>query len=121
MEKTQDENGEPVLIAAFHDITDEKTAEEAKEKEQLQERITLVGALANAYPVIIQVNLTNEKLGFIYVQPGLMLDLGRQKSYSELYEDMAATIYPDHVSKFRLHFALKIFMALLGTRKTKFL
>lgn len=119
VEKTQDENGEPVLIAAFHDITDEKTAEEAKEKEQLQERITLVGALANAYPVIIQVNLTNEKLGFIYVQPGLMLDLGRQKSYSELYEDMAATIHPDHVSKFRLHFAPENLYGTLGHTKNE--
>ncbi|POP32787.1 hybrid sensor histidine kinase/response regulator, partial [Lactonifactor longoviformis] len=92
---------------------------EAKEKEQLQERITLVGALANAYPVIIQVNLTNEKLSFIYVQPGLMLDLGRQKVYSELYEDMAATVHPDYVTKFRLHFAPENLYATLGHRKNE--
>ena len=60
VERTLDENGNPVLISAFHDITDEKLAEEAAEREKLQERLTLVGAISNAYPVIISLNLTRE-------------------------------------------------------------
>ena len=67
MERTLDENGNPVLISAFHDITDEKLAEEAAEREKLQERLTLVGAISNAYPVIISLNLTRDSLNFIWL------------------------------------------------------
>lgn len=75
VEKTISENGEPVLIAAFHDITKEKLAEEAAEREKLQERITLVKAISNAYPVIISINLSKDTLNFIYMKEGLMIGL----------------------------------------------
>ena len=71
LEKTMDENGTPVLIVTFHDITAEKLEKEAAERDKLQERITLVGAISNAYPVIIRLNLTRDTLNFIYVRQGL--------------------------------------------------
>lgn len=104
LERTLDDNGNPVLVAAFHDITDEKLAKEAAERAKLQERITLVGAISNAYPVIISMNLTKDTLSFVYVKKGLMLGLGSQTSYSRLYEDVASTLHPDNLEEFKRKF-----------------
>ena len=104
LERTFDENGDPVFVTAFHDVTDEKLAEQEAEREILQERITLVGAISNAYPVIININLTKDTLNFIYVKQGLMIGLGEQKSYSRLFKDMAMTVHPENLSEFRRRF-----------------
>ena len=104
IEKTMDENGSPILIAAFHDITDEKLAKENAEREKLQERTTLVGAISNAYPVIISLNLTRDTVNFIYVKPGLMWELGHQNTYSELFDNVANAMHPDHLAVFKQRF-----------------
>ncbi|MCB6926805.1 response regulator [Enterocloster bolteae] len=119
VERTLDENGNPVLISAFHDITDEKLAEEAAEREKLQERLTLVGAISNAYPVIISLNLTRDSLNFIYVKPGLMLELGNQESYSQLYEYVAASIHPEHLEEFCRRFSAENLNKTLGQEKNE--
>lgn len=95
VEKTLDENGFPVFITAVHDITEGKLAEEAAERRKLQERLTLVGAISNAYPVIISLNLSDDTLKYIYIKKGLMLPLGGQRSYSELYTGMLSTVHED--------------------------
>lgn len=100
VEKTLDENGIQVLIATFHDITLEKLEEEALEREKLMERVTLVGAISNVYPVIISVNLSRDTLKFIYVKPGLMAGVGYQESYSEIYNEFLRMVYPDHQKEF---------------------
>ena len=117
VEKTLDENGIPVLIAAFHDITDEKLAEEEAEREKRQERLTLVGAISNAYPVIISMNLTKDTLNFVYVQPGLMTPLGTQTSYSQLFEDMLSTVHPEDQARFRRRFSPESLHSVLGREK----
>lgn len=119
VERTKDENGNPVLISAVHDITDEKLAEEAREREKLQERLTLVGAISNAYPVIISLNLTRDSLSFIYVKPGLMLKLGNQESYSQLYEDTASSIHPEHLEDFCRRFSAENLNKTLGQDKNE--
>ena len=81
-----------MLIYAFHDITKEKQAEEAEKQRTLQERLTLVSALSNAYPVIISLNLTQDQVQFVYVRPGLMIRLGEQETYSQLYAELEASI-----------------------------
>lgn len=101
IEKTLDENGEPVLIYAFHDITKEKQAEEAEKQRTLQERLTLVSALSNAYPVIISLNLTQDQVQFVYVRPGLMIQLGEQETYSQLYAELEASIDPKFREDYR--------------------
>lgn len=101
IEKTLDENGEPVLIYAFHDITKEKQAEEAEKQRTLQERLTLVSALSNAYPVIISLNLTQDQVQFVYVRPGLMIRLGEQETYSQLYTELEASIDPEFRQDYR--------------------
>lgn len=117
LERTFDENGEPVFVAAFHDVTEEKLAEQEAEREILQERITLVGAISNAYPVIISINLTEDTLNFIYVKPGLMIGLGQQKSYSRLFQDMALTVHPEHADEFRHRFGTEYLTETLGHEK----
>lgn len=107
LEKTMDENGTPVLIVTFHDITAEKLEKEAAERDKLQERITLVGAISNAYPVIIRLNLTRDTLNFIYVRQGLMTDLGSQKTYSQLYEDFSSGVHPDNRMEYASRFSLE--------------
>ncbi|WP_049730078.1 response regulator [Dorea sp. D27] len=117
VEKTLDEDGNPVLIAAFHDITVEKQKEVEAEREQLQERVTLVGAISNAYPVIVSVNLTRDLVSFIYVKPGLLLHLGEEKTYSELFSNMVSTVHPDNVKEYRHRFAPERIERILGQQK----
>ncbi|WP_455619496.1 response regulator [Eisenbergiella sp.] len=119
VEKMKDTNGNPVLIATFHDITEEKLAKEAAERAKLQERLTLVGAISNAYPVIISMNLTRDTLNFIYVKPGLMLELGKQKAYTELFEDMLPTVHPDAQDKFKSRFSPESLQNTLGQEKNE--
>lgn len=117
VEKTLDENGDAILIATFHDITKEKLAEEAAKKENLQERMLLVGAVANVYPVIISVNLTCDTLKFIYVKPGLMVNMGGQSSYSELYKEFLPSVHPDYRDEFQNRFAPGKLRSELGKEK----
>ncbi len=119
IEMTPDENGIDVFIAAFHDITREKLAEEDAEREKLQERLTLVGALSNAYPVIISMNLTQDTLNFIYIKSGLMLGLGDQKTYSKLFEDMTKTVHPENLEKFKEFFTPENLRGTLGREKNE--
>ena len=113
-EKTLDEDGNPVLIATFHDITAEKLAEEAAEREKLQERRMLVSAVSSVYPVIISLNLTRDTLKFIYAQPGLQVKLGGQESYSGLYEEFIPTVHPDSLQEFRRRFSPDYLVHTLG-------
>ena len=119
VERTLDENGSPVLISAIHDITDVKLAEEEAEREKLQERLTLVGAISNAYPVIVSLNLTKDTLNFIYVKEGLMLNLGCQESYSQLFEDAASSIHPEHQEEFGRRFSAENLNRTLGREKSE--
>ena len=114
VEKTLDQNGHPVFIIAFHDITEEKLAKEEAKRRDLQERLTLVGAISNAYPLIISLNLSHDTLKFVYIRPGLMLSIGGQQSYSELYADMAPSIHEDHREHFKQRFAPEYLLAALG-------
>lgn len=117
VEKTLDEEGQQVFIATFHDITGEKLAAEKREREKLQERITLVGALSNAYPLIVNMNLTKDTVNFIYIKPGLLIDLGEQKTYRELFADMVPMIHPEQLEEFQSCFALSSLCQVLGQQK----
>lgn len=122
VEKTRNENGDPILIATFHDITEEKLAEEAAEKEKQQERMMLVGAVSNIYPVIISINLSKDTLKFIYIKPGLMASLGQQESYTQLYREFAGIVHPDHLGEFEHRFEPDCLKAALnGGREEVFL
>lgn len=117
IEKTLDEEGSPILIAAFHDITKEKMEEEAAEREKLLERNTLVVAISNAYPVIIRLNLTKDLINFIYVKEELVDGLGTQTTYSEYFKDMEAVVHPDHLEEFRDRFSPEHLRNTLGPDK----
>ena len=114
IEKTRNEAGEAVLIATFHDITEEKLAEEMEKQEQRQELLTLVGAISNAYPVIIRLNLTQDTLNFVYVKPGLMVNLGEQETYSRLFEDFISVMHPDSSREFKSRFSLEALRERMG-------
>lgn len=117
IEKMLDENGMPVFIAAFHDITDKKLAEEAVKREQLQERLTLVGAVSNAYPVIISVNLSSDAIRFIYIEPDIVDGLGGQTTYSEVFEDFASAVALEFQQEFRHRFGPENLKDSLGVKK----
>lgn len=119
VEKTLDDSGTPVFITAIHDITGQKLAEEEREREKLQERHTLVGAISNAYPIIISINLTQDTVNFIYVKSGLMLGLGKQKTYGELFEEMKPTFHSDHEEEFVRRFAPQNLRRTLGEEKNE--
>lgn len=117
VEKTLDEDGEAVFIVTFRDITNEKLLAEAEKRQQLQEKTTLLGAISNAYPVIISVNLTRDQIAFNYVRSGLMVELGGQDSYSGLYRDFVKNAHPDSVEEFKNRFHLENIQNTLGTEK----
>lgn len=122
VERTLDENGNPVLISAFHDITDEKLAEEAAEREKLQERLTLVGSYIQCLPGDYQSESDQGfAVNFIYVKPGLMLELGNQESYSQLYEYVAASIHPEHLEEFCRRFSAENLNKTLDRKNEVFL
>ena len=103
LERTFDENGETVFVAAFHDVTEEKLAEQEAEREILQERITLVGAISNAYPVIISINLTRGYTEFYLRKTGPDDSPGAAEIH-RLFQDMALTVHPEHANGFRHRF-----------------
>lgn len=105
VEKTQDGDGNDILIATFHDVTAEKLAEQQAEREKLQERGMLVAAISNVFPVIISLNLTQDTWRSIYIKPGLQVDLGEEGSYSQLYERFIPDIHPDSSEIFKQRFA----------------
>lgn len=119
VERTLDEDGAPVLIMAVHDITKEKLAQEEAKRRDLQERLTLVGAVSNAYPVIISLNLSKDTLNFIYVKPGLLLPVGGQQSYSVLYSEMLPTIHPDSLQEFQRRFAPDYLLSTLANGRNE--
>ncbi|QNM04810.1 response regulator [Qiania dongpingensis] len=119
VEKTLDEDGRPILIMMFHDITAEKLAEEEEEREKLQERMMLVGAVSNVYPVIISLNLSQDTLKFIYTQPGLLVKMGEQETYSELYQDFIPTVHPDNLEEFKRRFEPGYLLRTLGRERNE--
>ena len=106
VENTLDENGNPILIATFHDVTEEKLAKDEAEREKLQERRLLVGAIANVYPVIVSLNLTRDTLNVIYSQPDMLFDIENISSCSQLYESIEAAIHPESAEAFKRRFSL---------------
>lgn len=119
LEKTMDENGRPIMVVAFHDITSEKIKEEAEKKENLQERRTLVSAISNAYPVIISVNMTRDLISFIYMKPNVMMDIGSEKTYTELYNNYRDGLHPESREEFERRFSLESLKEALGTNKNE--
>ena len=117
VEKTLNEDGTPILIVTFHDITSKKLAEEEAEREKLQERRMLVSAVSNVFPVIISLNLTSDELKFIYILPGLMADLGEQESFSRLYQEFLASVHPDFQDDFKKRLAPESLKKTLGIRR----
>jgi two-component system sensor histidine kinase/response regulator len=117
VEKTLGEDGTPILIATFHDITSEKLAKEEEEREKLQERRMLISAVSDVFPVIISLNLTQDLLNFIYTMPGLMTNIGKQVSYTELYQDFLKAVHPDFREEFRLRLSPESLSRTLGHEK----
>ena len=117
VEKTMDENGEPVLVATFHDVTKEKLAEEEEEKEQLLERRTLLSAISNAYPVIISINLSQDKIDILYFEHELKIDMGSPRSYTELYEAFSRILESDAKEEYEKRFSLGTLKETLGEQK----
>ena len=119
VEKTLDENGNDILIATFHDITAQKLEEEEAEREKQQERRMLVSAISKVYPIIISLNLSRDSLKFIYTQSGVMINLGHETSFRQLYEETQATIHPDDMEEFKRRFAPEALLQTLGEEKSE--
>lgn len=118
-ERTLDENGAPALIATFHDVTDEKLAEEEIKREKLLERRALLSAISNAYSVIISINLTKDEISFQYIEPGLMINLKEKQSYTKLFESIAPTVHTDSITEYRRRFSLQNLKESLGREKNE--
>ncbi len=119
VEKTLDEEGNDILIATFHDITAEKLAEEEAEREKLQERSLLVGAISNVFPMIISLNLSRDTLKFIYVRQGVLADLGGENSFSQLYEKTLTMLHPDSLEEYKRRFEPEAVRHTLGKDKNE--
>ncbi|MCO7121138.1 response regulator [Ihubacter massiliensis] len=117
VEKTMDENGKPVLVATFHDVTKEKLAEEEEEKEKLLERRTLLSAISNAYPVIISINLSADQIDVLYFEQELKIDMGNPRSYTDLYDAFGRILESDAKEEYEKRFSIDRLKEILGKKK----
>lgn len=122
VEKTMDENGVPVLIGTFHDVTDEKLAEEEEARETLLERRSLISAISNAYPLIISINLSKDTMSIIYMEPDMMMTIENREKYSSLIAEVESSIHQDYIEEYRQRLSREsLFNALSSERKEVFL
>ncbi|MCA5959420.1 hypothetical protein LC724_00940 [Blautia sp. RD014234] len=57
----------------------------------------------------------------MYIDPALKLNIGKQKTYSELFEDMLSTIHEESLNDYIKRFALKNLRGILEEKKEIFL
>ena len=114
VESVLDEDGNPAMIATFHDVTTEKLAEEEEKRERLLERRFLISAISSAYPLILSVNLTRDAVSVLYDDDSLALHLPKGKRYSQVYEGLLSLLAEDYRAEFRSRFAPEALKAALG-------
>ena len=117
VERAVDMDGSPVLIATFNDVTEEKLAEEERERGKMIERRSLISAISVAYPAIISLNLSRDELSFIYSSPSLGLELPREDGYSGLFESYSLALHPDYRGEFRERFEIGRLRERLGGKQ----
>ncbi len=114
VESVRDEDGNPAMIATFHDVTKEKLAEEEEKRGRLLERRFLISAISSAYPLIMSVNLTCDTVSVLYDDGSLSLHLPEDKRYSQVYEELLSRLHADYREEFCGRFAPETLKAALG-------
>ncbi|MCC8058805.1 response regulator [Cloacibacillus sp.] len=117
VERAVDMDGSSVLIATFNDVTEEKLAEEERERGKMIERRSLISAISIAYPVIISLNLSRDELSFIYSSPSLGLELPDDGGCSGLFEACSLALHPDYRGEFRERFEIGRLRERLGGKQ----
>lgn len=100
-------DGNPVMIATYRDVTDEKRAADELEHEKLLERHSLLNAISSVFPVIMSLNVQKDEATLLYNErPDLFDTDGRNGgSYSGVYEKLLGAASPEHTDEFRRIFA----------------
>ena len=105
VERIKDSEGHPVLIAAYIDITARKEAEELVKAMQKEENISLLTALSNIYPIILNINLSKDSVKVIFEREnsgGLQHPCTR---YSDMYHAMLEKAHPEDREEFQKKFS----------------
>ena len=119
IERTLDEEEEPILIATFHDITDEKLAEEEAAREKLLERRSLISAVSNTHAVIMSADLTQDTADALYIEPDFLTGLSQHGRYTDLVGTLEEKLHPDFRESFRARFDPGVLSSVLGERTSE--
>ena len=93
-------DGEEVIQAVFNDITETKRIEIEKEKEQLLENQLLRAAVITGYPLILNVNLTQNSFQKIVSENFIAREIP-DESYDALVKYAYKTVYSSYQEVFR--------------------
>ncbi len=119
IERTLNEEEEPILIATFHDITDEKLAEEESEREKLLERRSLISAISNTHSIIMSADLTQDTADALYIEPDFLTGLSQHGRYTDLVGILEERLHPDFRESFRARFGPGVLSSVLGERTSE--
>lgn len=104
VEKTQDADGEGILIATFHDITKEKAAELEREQEHMLERRLLISAVSSLYPLIVSCNLDQNRYQIIFQDENGILPVEEVPTYTGIVESIGKIVHPEDKEAFLARF-----------------
>ena len=72
---------------------------------------------SNAYPVIISINLSQDKIDILYFEHELKIDMGSPRSYTELYEAFSRILESEAKEEYEKRFSLETLKETLGEQK----
>lgn len=100
VEKALDEAGNKVLITTFHDITNERMAEQKKERERSLERSLLIRAISNSYPLIASCSLDQNTYHVLYQAGDCKLMKQEDGTYEGIVREIGSTVHPNDRDRF---------------------
>lgn len=100
VEKNLDSSGNEVLITAFKDTTAIKEAEIKAKIYREHERTILMTAVAETYPIIASLDLTEDNSQFIYTKYPLPRVFVDTKKYSDLYKTLLSRVHFENLTEF---------------------
>ena len=96
LERHKDSEGKDTLIANFHDITERKSAEREKEALHRSEKQTLLAAVSDTYPFIAAMDLTTDRIDFIWMNGKIQEKHTIGEKASDLYQWAYERIAKEH-------------------------
>ncbi len=96
IERHKDSDGRDTLIVNYHDITERKSLEREKEALHRREKQTLLTAVGDTYPFMAAMDLTDDRLDFIWMNGKIQENHAIGSKASDLYRWAYERIAKEH-------------------------